>query len=127
MCCSSTQRRRAFAGRHVFVLKSSSGLRGHKRTYLTILESADHALFKMVRYVLLRPLWPELDAKTKTCLAEGELSSRLDEQAKSHPTPNHPQIPVQAFWGILAHQNRNNCFVWFFPNSGNILKIAYSK
>jgi hypothetical protein len=35
----------------------------------------------MVRYVLLRPLRPELDAKTKTCLAEGELSSRLDEQA----------------------------------------------
>jgi hypothetical protein len=48
---------------------------------LAILESADHALFKMVRYVLLRPLRPELDAKTKTCLAEGELSSRLDEQA----------------------------------------------
>jgi hypothetical protein len=60
--------RRAFAGRHVFVLASSSGLRGHKRTYLTILESADHALFKLVRYVLLRPLRPELDAKTKTCL-----------------------------------------------------------
>jgi hypothetical protein len=59
---------RAFAGRHVFVLASSSGLRGHNRTYLTILESADHALFKMVRYVLLRPLRPELDAKTKTCL-----------------------------------------------------------
>jgi hypothetical protein len=58
----------------------SYGLRGHK-TYLTILESADHALFKMVRYVLLRPLRLELDAKTKTCLAEGELSSRLDEQA----------------------------------------------
>jgi hypothetical protein len=54
-------------------LASSSGLRGHKRTYLTILESADHALY--------RPLRPELDAKTKTCLAEGELSSRLDEQA----------------------------------------------
>jgi hypothetical protein len=35
----------------------------------------------MVRYVLLRPLRPELDAKTKTCLAEGELSSRLDDQA----------------------------------------------
>jgi hypothetical protein len=31
---------------------------------LTILESADHALFKMVRYVLLQPLRPELDAKT---------------------------------------------------------------
>jgi hypothetical protein len=29
-----------------------------------ILESADHALFKMVRYVLLQPLRPELDAKT---------------------------------------------------------------
>jgi hypothetical protein len=40
---------------------SSSGLRGHRRTYLTILESADNALFKMVRYVLLRPLRPELD------------------------------------------------------------------
>jgi hypothetical protein len=38
------------------------------------------SLVKMVRYVLLRPLRPELDAKTKTCLAEGELSSRLDEQ-----------------------------------------------
>jgi hypothetical protein len=35
----------------------------------------------MVRYALLRPLRPELDAKTKTCLADGELSSRLDEQA----------------------------------------------
>jgi hypothetical protein len=81
MCCSSTQRRRAFAGRHVFVLKSSSGLRGHKRTYLTILESADHALFKMVRYVLLRPLWPELDAKTKTCLPAKTRFCHLDEQA----------------------------------------------
>jgi hypothetical protein len=39
---------------------SSSGLRHHRRTYLTILKSADHALFKMVRYVLLRPLRPEL-------------------------------------------------------------------
>jgi hypothetical protein len=32
---------------------SSSGLRGRRRTYRTILEWADHALFKMVRYVLL--------------------------------------------------------------------------
>jgi hypothetical protein len=62
-------------------LRKHATFRGHKRTYLTILESADHALYKMVRYVLLRPLRPELDAKTKTCLAEGELSSRLDEQA----------------------------------------------
>jgi hypothetical protein len=42
---------------------SSSGLLGHRRTYLTILESADHALFKMVRYVLLPPLRPELDGQ----------------------------------------------------------------
>jgi hypothetical protein len=27
------------------------------------LESADHALFKMVRYVLLRPMRPELDGQ----------------------------------------------------------------
>jgi hypothetical protein len=40
----------------------SSGLRGHRRTYFTNLESADHALFKMVRYVLLRRLRPELKA-----------------------------------------------------------------
>jgi hypothetical protein len=32
---------------------SSSGLRGRRRTYYTILKSADHALSKMVRYVLL--------------------------------------------------------------------------
>jgi hypothetical protein len=44
-------------------MTSSSGLRGHRRTYLTILESADHALFKMVRYVLLRPLRPEIDGQ----------------------------------------------------------------
>jgi hypothetical protein len=45
------------------VLAIYSGLLGHRRTYLTILESADHALFKMVRYVLLRPLRPELDGQ----------------------------------------------------------------
>jgi hypothetical protein len=78
MCCSSTQRRRAFAVRHIFVLASSSGLRGHKMTYLTILESADHALFKMV---LLRPLRPELDAKIKTCLPAKTRFCHLDEQA----------------------------------------------
>jgi hypothetical protein len=83
MACSSSLDDSSHSARHVFVLASSSNLRGHKRTYPTILESADHALFKMVRYVLLRPLRPELDAKTKTCLAEGELSSRLDEQATS--------------------------------------------
>jgi hypothetical protein len=44
-------------------MTSSSGLRGHVRTNLTIIESADHALFKMVRYVLLRPLRPEPDGQ----------------------------------------------------------------
>jgi hypothetical protein len=48
-------------------MTSSSGLRGHRRTYLTILKSADHALFKMVRYVLLRPLRPELDVIQNNC------------------------------------------------------------
>jgi hypothetical protein len=43
-----------------FWMTSNSGLKGHRRTYLTILELADHALFKMVRNVLLRPLRPEL-------------------------------------------------------------------
>jgi hypothetical protein len=39
-------------------MRSSSGLRSRRRTYHTILKLADHALFKMVRYVLLRPLRP---------------------------------------------------------------------
>jgi hypothetical protein len=33
------------------------------RTYHTILKLADHALFKMVRYVFLRPLRPKLDGQ----------------------------------------------------------------
>jgi hypothetical protein len=36
-----------------------SGLRGRWRTYHTILKLADHVLFKMVMYVLLRSLRPE--------------------------------------------------------------------
>jgi hypothetical protein len=35
---------------------SSSGLKSCTRTYLTILKLADHALLKIVWYVLLRPL-----------------------------------------------------------------------
>jgi hypothetical protein len=62
----------------------SSGLQGHKRTYLTILELADHVLFKMVRYVLLRRLRPELDKQTKTCLAAKTCFCHLDEQAINH-------------------------------------------
>jgi hypothetical protein len=41
----------------------SSGLKSRRRTYLTILKLADHALFKIVWYVLLRPLRPELDGR----------------------------------------------------------------
>jgi hypothetical protein len=52
-------------------MTSSSGLRGHhRRTYLTILKSADYALFKMVRYILLRPLRPELDVIQNSCRVE---------------------------------------------------------
>jgi hypothetical protein len=71
---------------------SSSDLRGHKRTYLTILELANHALFKIVRYVLLRPLRPELDAKTKTCLPAKTRFCHLDEQAISHMHMGHPHV-----------------------------------
>jgi hypothetical protein len=59
---------------------SRSGLRGHRRTFLTILELADrpgHGLFKMVRYVLLRPLKPELNGP------EVEASSREDTSSLS--------------------------------------------
>jgi hypothetical protein len=42
---------------------SSSGLRGRRRTYYTILKLADYALSKTVRYVLLLPLRPELDGQ----------------------------------------------------------------
>jgi hypothetical protein len=45
----------------------SSGLRGHRKTYLTIIESADHALFKMLWYVLLRPLRPGLYVIQNIC------------------------------------------------------------
>jgi hypothetical protein len=39
------------------------GLKSSRRTYLTILKLADHALFKIVWYVLLQPLRPELDGR----------------------------------------------------------------
>jgi hypothetical protein len=43
----------------------------------TILKLADHALFKMVRYVLLRPLRPDLDGQ------DVEASSREDTSSLS--------------------------------------------
>jgi hypothetical protein len=51
LACSSTRQRRV------------RRLRGRRRTSLTILELADHALLKMVRFVLLRPLRSELDGQ----------------------------------------------------------------
>jgi hypothetical protein len=69
MACSSTRRRLGTSPPRL-------GLSGCRRTYLTILELADHALIKMVTYVLLRPLRPELDGQ------DVEASSRkVDEQA----------------------------------------------
>jgi hypothetical protein len=47
---------------------SSSGLRGRRRTYRTFFKLADHALCKMVRHVLLRPLRPELLAAKSTAV-----------------------------------------------------------
>jgi hypothetical protein len=46
---------------------SSTGLRGRRRTYHTILKFADHVLFKMVMYVLLRPRRPKR-LPAKRCL-----------------------------------------------------------
>jgi hypothetical protein len=65
---------------------SSSGIRGHRWTYLTILESADYALFKMVRYVLLRPLRPELDGQ------DVEASSREDTYLSLRPYFSTPTV-----------------------------------
>jgi hypothetical protein len=50
---------------------SSSGLRSH-----TILKLADHALFKMVRYVLLWPLRPELDGQDPFKICGGLCQTR---------------------------------------------------
>jgi hypothetical protein len=44
-----------------------SGLRGRRRTYITILKRAWSANFKMVWYVLLQPLRPELDFSNFSC------------------------------------------------------------
>jgi hypothetical protein len=52
-------------------MTSSSGLRGHRRTHLAILESADHALFKIVRFFLSTASEAGLDVIQRT--AESEL------------------------------------------------------
>jgi hypothetical protein len=55
---------------------SSSALRGHRRTYLTILERACSANFKMVWYVLLRPLRPELNGQDPFQICGGLFQTR---------------------------------------------------
>jgi hypothetical protein len=59
---------------------SSSGLRGRRRTYLTILKRAWSANSKMVRKDLLLPLRPELDVQ------DVEASSREDTSLSSRWT-----------------------------------------
>jgi hypothetical protein len=55
---------------------SSSGLRGHRRTYLTILKRAWSANFKMVWYVLLRYLRPKLDSQDPFHICGGLCQTR---------------------------------------------------
>jgi hypothetical protein len=76
---------------------SSSGLRGCRRIYLTILESADNALFKMARYVFLRPLRSELDGQYV------EASSHEDTPSSSRWT-GHQYIDVAL--GVLLSYGR---------------------
>jgi hypothetical protein len=78
MCCSSTQ----------------EDLPYHFR-----IDRPCAALFKMVRYVLLRPLRPELDAKTKTSLPAKTRFCHLDEQATCVPSM---QSPIQELYRLNA-------------------------
>jgi hypothetical protein len=82
---------------------SSSGLRGRRRTYHTILKLTDHALSKMVRYVLLWPLRPELARWPRSisnwwCLCQTRKTPTLD---------GRPSFS----WSNLRkhHQNQHNC------------------
>jgi hypothetical protein len=63
-----TSRLKYFIVTAVDVAASSSGLRGRRRTCLTILQRAWSANFKMVQYVLLLPLRPELLAAKSTAV-----------------------------------------------------------
>jgi hypothetical protein len=74
---------------------SSSGLRGRRKTYLTILEWADHALFKKVRYVLLRPLRPELDGQDVEVLIVLFKSLIVLRNGPHDHSPEAGQLPFQ--------------------------------
>jgi hypothetical protein len=74
---------------------SSSGLRGRRRTYYTILKLIDHALFKMVRYVFLRPLRPELLRRL-----EGQLSLQINELSTFCDTSSVGMSSEHKIWTI---------------------------
>jgi hypothetical protein len=69
---------------------SSSGLRGHRRTYRTILESAENALFKMVRQVFLRPLRPELKYNNRSRFQFLPNIVTADNWPVNNCSKNHP-------------------------------------
>jgi hypothetical protein len=62
----------------------------HMRTYLTILERAWSANFKMVWYVLLRPLRPELNVQDPFQICGGLC------QTRKTPTLSETRAPVRA-------------------------------
>jgi hypothetical protein len=82
---------------------SSSGIRGHRRTYLAILESAGYALFKMVWYVFLRPLRPELDGQAV------EASSREDTPSSSRWTTHNLSVFMAVFFYMSNGSNLAKC------------------
>jgi signal peptidase I len=116
-------------------MTSSSGLRGHRRTYLTILESADYVLFKMVRYVLLRPLRPELDVIQNNCRVRFVRISRYvhfraDELGKSCTGPNFDIIPqkyhlLKKWYKKYQYLRKSDIMIWYYINDIISSKVWY--
>jgi hypothetical protein len=75
---------------------SNSGLRGSRRTYLTILKRTWSANFKMVWYILLRPLRPELDGRPSF----GWSNLRKHHQNQHNCRPVYSRIQNRA---LLSH------------------------
>jgi hypothetical protein len=77
---------------------SSSGLRDRRRTYFTILKRAWSAKFKMVCYVLLRPLRPELDGQDPFQICGGLCQTRktptLDENVFQTPQSSRKTLSL---------------------------------
>jgi hypothetical protein len=106
---------------HVPSWPSSSGLRGRRRTYLTILELVDHALFKIVKYVLLcllRPE-PELDAKARQQL--------LDERLNRHVKVNLGSAGYSSSQiSVFSNDKLVGDMAWAYMGC-LIIKIYYTK